>query len=412
MQEGDTEGPVTFSITPTDLVGNIGDSVTATDYSSAVTFDKAAPAVAITAPAADSRVKGSTVITFTNGEGTSECSVNNETWVACTSGETTLGDVTGFNALEDGSFILHVSDTDAAGNEGATSTPLTKDTAAPSVVSHTPVLNALNVSPTAPIVITFSEPVTVESGDVSFSPSFTAFDISSSGNDVTLTPTSAMGNNTTYTVTLDGVTDLAGNALPTYSGINFTTATSFSIPLHADKGGWNLVSLPTVPSSTTVADVLGSASPSIAAVWTYDPKNVNANSSNNGWFVYYPGDAVHSNLTDMTAGYGYWVSVTGGATLAGSGTLFTAQQTPPSRNLTSGWNLVGYYQIPGEDSSTIANAFSAVGLAGVDYTALWGFDNTTGAFINVNTILPGDAFWMSVPKSDKVYTPSNLNSAT
>jgi len=194
------------------------------------------------------------------------------------------------------------------------------------------------------------------------------------------------------------------------SSWSFTTATSYSIVLEANSGGWNLISLPTVPSSTAIATVLGDASSAINAVWVYDPENIYADDS--GWLVYYPTDSELSILETMTTGYGYWVSVNSDATISGSGSLLSAQQVPPSRTLISGWNLIGYYQIPGEASSNMTNAFSSIGSAGTDYTSLWGFDNASGTFTNVSVINPGNAFWISVPVSGKVYTPSNLGSET
>lgn len=280
------------------------------------------------------------------------------------------------------------------------------DTTPPTVVSHTPSLNALNISPTTPIVVTFSEPVNVENGDVSFSPAISGgFTIANSGTSVvTITSNSPLADNTTYTITLNGVADINGNPLPTYSNIKFTTATTYTVNLNANASGWNLISLPVIPSNTAIATVLGSAINNIDAVWTYDPTNPNAV---DGWLVFVPSNPSGTNNLDrMTTGFGYWVSVTGNTNLSGSGTLLIAGPTPPpSRSLQTGWNLIGYYQLPNEDSSIPANAFASLG--NYSYTGLWGFDNTTGFFNSVTTINPGDAFWISLP-SAKIYTPSNI----
>ena len=233
------------------------------------------------------------------------------------------------------------------------------------------------------------------------------FNITNSGtNVVTITPVNSLANNSTYTITLAGVTDLAGNALPTYSNIQFTTATTYAVALNVDTGGWNLISLPVIPIDTAIAEVLGSASDNIDAVWTYDPTDSNAV---DGWLSYSPGDPEGTNNLDtMTTGFGYWVSVTGDTNLSGSGTLLIAGPTPPpSRSLQTGWNLIGYYQLPNEEQSTPTDAFASIGASGVGYNGLWGFNNTTGNFKSVTTILPGDGFWISLP-SAKTYTPSNL----
>ena len=296
----------------------------------------------------------------------------------------------------------------AGGNYNISYTPGTftiEDTVMPSVISHTPSLNALNISPTTAIVVTFSEAVVVEEADVSFNPVISGgFTISNSGTSVvTITPNDPLEDNTTYTVTLNGVEDVNGNSLPLYDDIKFTTATNYSIDLSANASGWNLISLPVVPSNTAIAAVLGGATDDIDAVWTYDPLNPNAV---DGWLVFVPGNPEGTNnLTLMTTGFGYWVSVTGNANLSGSGTFLIAGPTsPPSRALQAGWNLIGYYQLPNEDESVPEDAFISLGGS---YTGLWGFDNTTGFFKSVTTILPGDAFWISLT-SDKIYTPSNL----
>lgn len=310
-----------------------------------------------------------------------------------------------------------LQDTLSAGdNYTITFTPGTftiTDTVNPSVISPhtTPSLNAVNISPSTAIVVTFSEAVVVETVDVSFNPAiFGGFTITNSGTSiVTITPNNPLADNTTYTITLNGVADLNGNLLPTYSNIKFTTATNYSINLNANGSGWNLISLPVVPSNTAIATVLGDAADDIHAVWTYDPTNINANAINGGWFVYNP-DASLSSLSTMTAGHGYWISVISDTVINGSGSLLIAgPTTPPSVSLATGWNLVGYYQIPGESSSNMTNAFKSIGTAGTGYTSLFGFNNATGASTNVGTILPGDAFWISVsPNGGKDYTPSNL----
>ncbi len=277
------------------------------------------------------------------------------------------------------------------------------DTVVPELVSHTPTVNAVNVAVASDITITFSESVVVESGDITLSPS-TAFTVGGLDTSViTLTPASAWDDNTVYTATITtGVADVNGLPLGSSYSWSFTTATSYSIVLNADAGGWNLISLPVVPTNKNIDAVLGGAE-GIIAVWTYDPANLNAV---DGWLVY-TGNPATSNLDVMTAGYGYWVDATSDTSIDGSGSLIVAGPTvPPSRNLVAGWNLVGYYQIPAESLSTVDNAFASIG-GSAGMTGLWGFNNQNGDFTSVTTIWPGDAFWVSLP-SVKVYTPSNL----
>ncbi len=405
----DTDGAVAFTINFADIAGNDGSPVTDVTDASSVTFDKTAPVVAITAPAADSEVNGEAFIEFTDNEPTSpECSVGNDSWVSCESGVTSLSGVTGFGELGQGSFTLYLRDTDAAGNIGTDNVSLVKDSIIPTVVSHTPTVNAMNVQPDSDIIVIFSEAVIVEAGDVSFSPSIGGnFAVENSDTEiVTINPDSALDSNTSYMVTLSGVTDIAGNAMDSYNNINFTTATYYDISLYFTATGWNLISLPVVPNDTAIATVLGDSAASIETVWAYDPLNPNAD-QDTGWLSYVPDDPESTNNLDiMTTGYGYWISVKTDTNVSGWGSLLTAgPTTPPSRALSSGWNLVGYYQIPGEDSSIISKAFASLG---GNYTGLWGYDNQGGVYeLTVSTIFPGDAFWISLP-SEKIYTPSNI----
>lgn len=405
MASEDAEGLITFSVDFDDLADNHGNQVTAVTDASSVTFDSTAPVVGITAPTEEDKVNGDEVISFETDESSPQCSVDNTNWTTCETGTTVLNDITEFAELAEGTFTLYLRDTDAAGNIGTDSISLTKDTVAPSVSSHVPTVNAVNVEPANDIVVTFSEAVIVETANVSFSPEFTDFTVQNSGTDViTISPDTALESNTNYTVTLSGVVDLAGNVMADYDDISFTTATFYDIPLYSAAGGWNLISLPVVPNETNISTVLGDAASDINEVWAYAPNHANADDS--GWLMYAPGDPEETNNLDiMTTGYGYWISTTNNTNIQGWGSLLTAGPTvPPSRTLNSGWNLVGYYQIPGETSSTPSQAFASLQS---DYTGLWGYDNAGGVFKStVSTILPGDAFWISLTES-KEYTPSN-----
>jgi len=406
MMSDDTEGIVTFSIIFADLAGNDGTAVTVATDASSVTFDRTAPVVSISTPAESDKVNGDAVISFTTDESLPKCSVDGTNWTTCVTNTTTLNGIAEFAGLSEGTFTLYLIDTDAAGNVGTDSISLTKDTVAPTVISHVPTVNAMNVEPANDIVITFSEAVIVEIGDVTFSPTIAGFVIENSEtNIVSINPNNALESNTSYTITLSGVTDLAGNVMANYNSINFTTATYYNISLYFTSTGWNLVSLPVVPNETAIETVLGDASPDIEEVWTYDPTHPNADDS--GWLMYASADPEGTNNLDiMTTGYGYWISVTGNTNIEGWGSLLTAGPTaPPSRTLNTGWNLIGYYQIPGEDESTPSEAFASLENA---YTGLWGYDNAGGVFKStVIPILPGDAFWISLT-SGKEYTPSNI----
>ena len=146
---------------------------------------------------------------------------------------------------------------------------------------------------------------------------------------ITFAPTDGFESNTVYEVSLLNVVDISGNLLTGNASWMFTTANHYSIPIST---GWNFISIPTVPINTTVTEVLGGASSIIEAVWTYD-------AIEDEWYVNRPNEPENSNLYNMTAGYGYWISAIGDSNIEGYGNLFSEQQTPPQRELTAGCKL-------------------------------------------------------------------------
>ncbi|MDP1689683.1 MAG: Ig-like domain-containing protein, partial [bacterium] len=396
------DGSAVVTVAGTDLAGNAYAGTNSLTF----TIDNTAPVVAITAPAADARVNAAQVITFTDGEFTApQCSIDNSVWVTCTSGVTTLNSVTGFSSLANGSFTLYLRDTDTAGNVGTTQVALVKDTAAPSVTSKTPGANAVGIDPAGNITVVFSENVVIDASNVS---GVTA-GVTGSGTDTaTINPTSNLANNTTYTITLTGVTDMAGNTLPTTSW-SFTTSGSYSIPL---SSGWNLVSFPVVPTNTAASSVLGSLNDStkIDSIWKYDPDN-------RAWGVYHPGDTNNtSDFSTLTAGEGYWVSYLSGTpgSIAGNGNLFQeGNSTPPQKSLAAGWNLIGYYQL---ENTTTAKADNALSTVSGQWTQLRTYNNTTKQFqsvIGTNPMGPGAGYWIFMKSSSfapYLYGPGTADS--
>ncbi len=113
--------------------GNSDGTPPGTPAAADFSVDTAAPTVNITAPVAGAFVKGTTIVSFTDTESTSpQCSINNINWSSCTSGATTLSDITGFTGLADGAFSLYLKDTDLANNTGTdTEAAIIKDITAP-----------------------------------------------------------------------------------------------------------------------------------------------------------------------------------------------------------------------------------------------------------------------------------------
>ena len=118
------------------------------------------------------------------------------------------------------------------------------DTTAPTVVGFSPTSGATNVATNAPVTVTFSEAMdasTIDSTTVRLLDGATPVAASVSYNaattTATLTPSAALANSTTYTISVtgggSGVKDLAGNPLASTVTSSFTTAavtsTTFSL---------------------------------------------------------------------------------------------------------------------------------------------------------------------------------------
>ena len=282
-----------------------------------------------------------------------------------------------------------------------------EDNVAPYVVSHIPSTNAVGVNPLSDITVTFSEDVqcNAENGNwadcITLSPGVDNGSVSYNSDTYTLTftpPEGGLDSNQNYTVIISDVEDKSGNLLDGSVSWQFTTANHYSISIYT---GWNLISIPTVPVDTSVEAVLGDAASAIDSVWTYD-------AASDTWYVAHPNNPeAPGNLTNMTAGYGYWVSAVDDAVISGYGNLFSEQQTPPQRTLVAGWNLIGYYQKAGIYSFGVNYALSTLADDYCDpktkyWTSLVGYNNEGKNFVNVNwndEMNPGAGYWIFMKSS-------------
>ena len=151
--------------------------------------------------------------------------------------------------VADGTYTLTAVARDAEGNRTASSpVSVTIDNTPPQVTDKTPASGATGVSTTAPhITATFSEPV--QSGTIGFVlkdsaghtlPASVAYDPST--NTVTFTPGGALEPSTTYTATVSGAQDLAGNPMAPVSWSFTTTSTVVNATI------WSSTATPAVAS--------------------------------------------------------------------------------------------------------------------------------------------------------------------
>ncbi|OGY68903.1 MAG: hypothetical protein A3B94_01185 [Candidatus Jacksonbacteria bacterium RIFCSPHIGHO2_02_FULL_43_10] len=393
------DGDHTVTVDGSDLAGN---AYVGSD-SLSMTIDNTAPSASEVTPVTNPTNDTTPNVVINVEEGASWVIKNGETELASGVGSGSSAPVT-LSEITAGTYNLTLTATDTAGNTNdVLLTAFTIDTTAPTITNRTPSVGASGVAPIANITVTFSEAVAIGSGNVSFDPSISGtpvVEFDSETHIATINPENDLDNNVTYTIMFEDVVDLAGNVLnPDTSSWSFSTSTGYSITLTNNAGnGWNFISLPTIPASTAIADVLGDTAEDIASVWTYD-------AATESWTSYFPAGPDVNSLSTMTAGYGYWIKYTGAssATLTGEGNLLTSggdtPSAPPSRSLPAGWNLVGYYQAPGTTNVDKSTAFQS--LDGV-YTNVLGFNNTGKTYVlnsNISTVNPGEAFWLLLQSS-------------
>ena len=179
-----------------------------------------------------------------------------------------------------------------------------------------------------------------------------------------------------------------GDEIVVYTGI-IPEGQWFAIEL---QPGWNLISLPLVPTNSSIEAVLSLLLKDslLESVWSYDAET-------DAWHSYAPG--APPDLTMMTDGKGYFVKVTGYNVLIVQGT----EQPPPpalprAYHVVPGWNLIGYKRLT---SSNVSDY-----LKGVDYIRVYKFDASTQSYVLVepgDDMKPGLGYWVAVKTEGWIY---------
>lgn len=238
----------TFQTKATDSAGNIGLSSIIH-----VTVDATAPIVVITSPVTGNNVNASKIITFTDNESTvPQCSIDNITFVSCTSGSTTLNDITGFSGLSQGNFTLYLKDTDTSGNIGTTNqASIIKNTIAPTAAISYSINHAVKSGDSLIVTATFSEPVIDSPAPkISVSGANTLAATNMTKTDTThYTYTHTVGGGDgTATVALSVGADMAGNVIVSVP----TSGATFSVDNTAPTGTFKINNDAAYTNSTSV----------------------------------------------------------------------------------------------------------------------------------------------------------------
>ena len=146
--------------------------------------------------------------------------------------------------------------------------------------------------------------------------------------------------------------------------------------------GWNLISLPLIPVSSDIDDVLedlGIAA-DVDVVWSYD-------AATRDWSGYHPSTGM-GELTRMEDGKGYWVRMLAPAEdLTVTGFEMPAPgETPRQYAVAQGWNLIGIKST----STTAPEEY----LAAIQFTSVYGFDQGGYFFIAEDDLEPGFGYWV------------------
>ncbi len=111
-------------------------------------------------------------------------------------------------------------------------------------------------------------------------------------------------------ISITALNPLSGLSVTTSSPSPFTISQGTSAVTTATvtmQPGWNLISLPLVPTNTNIQNILGSSIGSIASVWTC----TGGGSTGGSWSSWAPGLSSYSGLTTMVDGKAYWIQVNG-----------------------------------------------------------------------------------------------------
>lgn len=158
--------------------------------------------------------------------------------------------------------------------------------------------------------------------------------------------------------------------------------------------GWNLISLPLLPTDPDIDTVLVGADVTVnkVAYFTGGPAG--------GWLSWFP-SPTPIDLYTMNDGKGYWIDVSAGGSLAVTGVeLALPGQVPPTYDVVVGWNLIGFTSTAGK---TVDVYLGSV-LATVE--AMYGYNAVTGLYQNIVTetlLVPGNGYWLAVNTAGKIY---------
>jgi hypothetical protein len=185
------------------------------------------------------------------------------------------------------------------------------------------------------------------------------------------------------------VTDTAtnANALATHE-LTYIPGTGTSAVIYLNTG-WNLISLPLIPTNTAIATVLAGITPTgkVISVWYYNPLGATTALK---WPSYVPGGPT-PDLTTMEDGKGYLINMSAPATLVVSGTVLPVGSLtlPPTYDVSIGYNLIGFKSLTEMDNGDYLAPLSYRLPIYWKEAGVWELLTTTAEHMN-----PGFGYWV------------------
>jgi len=197
-------------------------------------------------------------------------------------------------------------------------------------------------------------------------------------------------------------TDTVGNVGSDTSDGVFTITSEPACPASYNitlSTGWNLISLPLIPTNSTIEAVLAGVSGvgSVTQVYAWDAQP-------QSYLTYIAG--VGGTLTTMEDGPGYWVSANGTATLTVTGQCMPdPPEAPRSYTVKLGWNLIGLKSVATRTTDdylrTVAGMYPVLWGYGSDYILVYPSPPGTGQ------MTPGSGYWIYMTQDGEIIPPGN-----
>lgn len=199
----------------------------------------------------------------------------------------------------------------------------------------------------------------------------------------TTTLTTTLGTGETITVTAAGI-GLADSEVIT---VAVETCSITLVP------GWNLISLPFVPTSSVITDVLAE----LIADETADQ----VRSYQQGLWYNWASTGPAGNLTSMEDGLGYWIQMNADDDLLVSGLEIPAPPAgPKSYDVYVGWNIIGFKSLTEIAADVYLDELSEL------MQAMYGYDAANGVYTIVTPatlLVPGQGYWLAVSAAGTIY---------